>query len=35
MEEITSESNRYAKQVMGDEMFNKWNRMTVEELTPS
>ena len=32
MEEITNESNKYAKQVMGDEMFSKWNRMTVEEL---
>ena len=32
MEEITNESNRYAQQVMGDEMFSKWNRMTVEEL---
>ena len=25
-------NNRYAKQVMGDEMFSKWKRMTVEEL---
>ena len=32
MEEITKESNRYIEQVMRDEMFSKWNRMTVEEL---
>ena len=32
MEEITKESNRYVEQVMRDEMFSKWNRMTVEEL---
>ena len=32
MEKITNETNRYAKQVMGNEMFRKWNRMTVDEL---
>ena len=32
MEEITNEINKYAKQVVGDEMFTKWNRMTEEEM---
>ena len=32
MEKITNETNRYAKQVMGNEMFSKWNRITVDEL---
>ena len=32
MEKIVEESNRYANQVMGDEKFNKWTKVTVEEL---
>ena len=32
MEKIVEESNRYANQVMGDEQFNKWTKVTVEEL---
>ena len=32
MEKITNETNRYAKQVMGNVMFSKWSRMTVDEL---
>ena len=32
MEKIIEESNRYANQVMGDERYNKWKKVTVEEL---
>ena len=32
MKKIVEESNRYANQVMGDEKFNKWTKVMVEEL---
>ena len=32
LEEIVDQSNIYAKQVMGDEDFKKWRRITVQEL---
>ena len=32
MEKIVEERNRYANQVMGDEQYNKWKKVTVEEL---
>ena len=32
LEEIVDQSNRYANQVLGDEEFSKWRRVTVEEL---
>ena len=31
-EQIVDESNRYAKQVMGEEAYQKWSPITVEEL---
>jgi hypothetical protein len=31
-EEIVRESNRYAKQVMGDQQYQSWTPITVEEL---
>ena len=31
-EEIVQESNRYAKQVMGDEQYQSWRPITVDEL---
>ena len=32
MEMIVEQSNEYAEQVMGDEKFDQWNKMTVVEL---
>ena len=32
MENIVRESNRYASQVMGDEKFQEWKAMNVDEL---
>ena len=29
---IVNESNRYAKQVMGDDKYKEWKKITVEEL---
>ena len=32
LERIVEESNRYARQVMGDERYDQWNKMTLEDL---
>ena len=32
LQEIVDQSNTYAKQVLGDEEFRKWRRVTIEEL---